>query len=89
MSELSHEGARGDASTTPDAAAGDVPSQSDLPGMQGLGRNLANQGNVDPDAADPDADRGSAAGDVLTSAIDDAPTSGSDPMPDMSGTSGS
>lgn len=78
MSDLNH----GPASTH--GAAGGTPSESDLPSMQGL------DDSVD-DPSDPTAGREEGPGTVgidaagLSSGDDGGP---SDPMPDMSGTSG-
>ena len=68
------------------AAAGGTPSESDLPAMQGLGESVDDP--PDPTAARRDAD-GAAGVDpgALSSANDDEGPS--DPMPDMSGTTGS
>lgn len=80
MSDLNE---AGPAST--DGAAGGTPTESDLPSMQGL------DDSVD-DPSDPTAAREDDAGTVgidaaaLSSGDDEGP---SDPMPDMSGTSGS
>ena len=67
------------------AAAGGTPSESDLPAMQGLGESVDDPS--DPTAARPDPDReAGAATDAIPDSDDEGP---SDPMPDMSGTTGS
>jgi hypothetical protein len=67
------------------SAAGGTPSESDLPAMQGLGESVDDPS--DPTASRRDADEQGPAGmPDLSGADEDGP---SDPMPDMSGTTGS
>lgn len=73
------------AERTPDNASGGPPSDVDLPAMQGLEGALPERDDADV-SADADPDRASEAGSVRSSDIGDAPTSASDPMPDMAGT---
>jgi hypothetical protein len=86
MSEFARGAGRDGAEGVPDPASGGTPNESRLPNLQGLDEGLAEQ----PDGSDPsddlDADRAAEAGSVSGSGIGDAPTSSSDPMPDMAGT---
>jgi hypothetical protein len=76
MSDFSTEGTSG--MNSPAGAAGGTPSESDLPGLQGL-----DAGVDDPD--DPTA-AGAATGTPLDAVGGAGDTQGgSDPMPDMSG----
>jgi hypothetical protein len=74
--------------SVPEAAGGDLPEESELPGLQGLDEGLGDAPS-DADSANGDPDRASEAGSVSGTGIGDAPTGSSDPMPDMAGTGGS
>jgi hypothetical protein len=68
----------------PDAAAGDTPDESDLPGLQGLD----DDGTVrrDPDAADPNTPGAPDAGAAAAAAGEGGdPAAGADPMTDVGG----
>ena len=67
----------------PDAAAGDVPDESGLPGAQGVDGGTQRQ---DADAADPNKPGAPDAGAVAAAAGEGGdPAAGSDPMPDVGG----
>ena len=85
MSEMTGGAATGGQIGPADAASSGTPDESDLPGRQGLGESVDDPN--DPQAArEGDGAPGEAPfADLLGS--DDGGTA-SDPMPDMSGTSG-
>lgn len=64
------------------AAAGGIPSESDLPSMQGLADSV-------DDPSDPTAAREGAAGTEAAAFSTEDDGGPSDPLPDMSGSSGS
>ena len=70
-----------------DPAAGGVPSESDLPRLQGLDEGLPSEPTDDGAGQVVDPDLASDAGSVDGSSVGEAPTGASDPMPDMGGTS--
>ena len=71
MSEMSQASSTADAGSIADAAPGGTPSEAELPGLQGLGDDVP---DTDPDAGTDGAE-----------AIEEM-NGGSDPMPDMAGT---
>ena len=82
MTEMTRGLGGSDSDARPDAAAGDMPSESDLPRMQGLDEG----GPEDADDATPGestVDESRASG-----VIGGTGRSSSDPMPDMGGTGG-
>lgn len=85
MSDLTGGAATGGQIGPAEAAAGGTPDESDLPRLQGLDENV-------DDPNDPEAARGGdeAPGEVPFAAMMNSGDSkgASDPMPDMSGTSG-
>jgi hypothetical protein len=86
MSELTGGAATGGQIGRADAASGGTPDESDLPSLQGLDEAV-------DDPSDPEAARSGddAPGEVPFSQLMSSgdSKSASDPMPDMSGTSGS
>lgn len=73
-----------DGTTRPDAAAGGMPAEPDLPALQGLGDSADDPSDPTAAGSSPTTPQGQA---------DDPGGSGeraggSDPMPDMSGSSG-
>ena len=64
----------------PQPVTDDDLSESDLPEVQGLDRDVS-------DPTDPQAERGQESVLSRMSDASDEPSSGSDPMPDMAGTS--
>jgi hypothetical protein len=80
MSEMSS-GSAANSTSRPDAAAGDMPAESDLPAMQGLDSGVTDADAVGADLAD---DTGS----ISETSTEGARTSSSDPMPDIAGTGG-
>ncbi len=85
MSEMAG-GSAANSTSRPDAAAGDDPVESDLPGMQGLDSSVVS-GSDDDVEAPAGADLADDTGTVTGS--DTGGTGSSDPMPDIAGTGGS
>lgn len=86
MSEMTSGAATGGQIGPADAATGGTPNEADLPSLQGLGDSVDDPS--DPGAARADEDT---ADDVPLAARmnGDESKGASDPMPDVSGTSGS
>jgi hypothetical protein len=85
MSEMSS-GSAANSTSRPDAAAGDMPAESDLPAMQGLESGVSGGTMDNPGAAD--ADLADDAGSVSETSTEGNGTGPSDPMPDVAGTGG-
>jgi hypothetical protein len=86
MSEMSS-GSAANATSRPDAAAGDMPAESDLPGMQGLDSGVSSGSDEDANAAS--ADLSGDTGSISETSTEGLSTGSSDPMPDIAGTGGS
>jgi hypothetical protein len=86
MSEMSS-GSAANSTSRPDAAAGDMPAESDLPAMQGLDSGVTSGTDQDADAVG--ADLADDTGNISETSTEGTPTSSSDPMPDIAGTGGS
>lgn len=84
MSEMSS-GSAANSTSRPDAAAGDMPAESDLPAMQGLDSGVSGGTIEATDAAD--ADLADDAGSIAETSTEGSDTP-SDPMPDIAGTGG-
>jgi hypothetical protein len=85
MSEMSG-GSAANSTSRPDAAGGDVPVESDLPGMQGLDSGVVS-GTDDDVEAPATADLADDTGSVSGSTTEGTASGSSDPMPDIAGTS--
>ncbi len=85
MSEMSS-GSAANSTSRPDAAAGDMPAESDLPAMQGLESGVSSGTIENPDATG--ADLADDAGSVSETSTEGSDTGPSDPMPDIAGTGG-
>jgi hypothetical protein len=85
MSEMSS-GSAANSTSRPDAAAGDMPAESDLPAMQGLDSGVT--GGTIEDAAAADADLADDTGSISETSTEGVDTGSSDPMPDIAGTGG-
>jgi hypothetical protein len=85
MSEMSS-GSAANSTSRPDAAAGDMPAESDLPAMQGLESGVTSGTGEDADALG--ADLGEDTGSISETSTEGTRTGSSDPMPDIAGTGG-
>jgi|SRR5215216_7290436 len=86
MSEMTG-GSAANSTSRPDAAGGDTPVESDLPGMQGLNSGVVTGSEDDveaPASADLADETGSVSGDSTT---EGTASGSSDPMPDIAGAS--
>ena len=86
MSEMSG-GSAANSTSRPDAGAGGMPAESDLPGMQGLDSGVVSGADDDVEA-EVGADLADDTGSVSGSGTEGTGSGSSDPMPDMSGTGG-
>jgi hypothetical protein len=84
MSEMSG-GSAANSTSRPDAAAGDVPVESDLPGMQGLDSGVVS-GSDDDVEAPASGDLADDTGSVSGTGTEGTASGSSDPMPDIAGT---
>ena len=84
MSEMSG-GSAANSTSRPDAAAGEVPVESDLPGMQGLDSGVVSGSDDDVEAPASD-DLADDTGSVSSTGTEGTTSGSSDPMPDIAGT---
>ena len=84
MSEMSS-GSAANSTSRPYAAAGEVPVESDLPGMQGLDSGVVTGSDDDVEAPASD-DLADDTGSVSGSGTEGTASGSSDPMPDIAGT---